>query len=976
MKIAPLLTIALFSCLPYSSISQEYSYTHYDITEGLAGSTVYTITQDKEGFIWVGTETGVSRFDGTHFKNFTTADGLPDIEVLQIFGDSRGRVWMAPFRKSVCYYYKGKIYNQDNDSLLRRFKLKGNIESFAEDAHGNILIQERTALHLMSTDGSIRDFDSIGNSPIRECVATCRSASGHFLVQEGQAVWAFSGDRFSLVHAIEMLAYNPNYIAMTPRWIIWREKATRTAIESLVTGKISYQPFDRTNYKHISYTFIDDSLAYFNEFTGTTRYNLRTGRKDLFLPGVQVSRTFRDQGGSIWFTTLGHGIFRLNSDEFRSINLRTGNVLRTSVYAIKRVGRELWLGNEHNRLFKLSLPDHAFIATSVFTKEAMNHVLFIDKMANNDIIYAVDNGITENTRNVRLVRGVTLMIKSVFKKNDNELLLGTTWGVAIFNVHSFRITDTLWRERSTTVYYHDNCTYFGTMNGLYKITPDKSIHFLGRNIPFLRKRISSVAASGNGILWVASYDDAGVIGMRNDTVVAMITKEQGLSSDICRTLVVQNNILWIGTDKGLNMVNLDKPGYPVISYNSNDGLGSDMINSIYADSNMIYVGTPVGLSYFDETRVTSTEECLLYLLSVMNAGNERLTDTSGLLLSYKKNDIHVEFAAISYRSVGDITYRYRLEGLDTAWKRTKDTHLEYLALPSGNYRFQLQAINKFGTPSRLLSLPFEVATPFWHTFWFYGLLMACFLALVWMLFSMRVRTIRRRQEEKDQVSRRMTELEHKALQAQMNPHFIFNCLNSIQQYIFAQDIFAANKYITGFAKLIRATLNNSTRTFIPLSEEVDYLSSYLSLEKLRFKDKMDYFIDVDPSIDRHSVLIPPMLIQPYVENSMRHGLRHKTEGKGYIRLTLTQTANQLVVIVEDNGIGRERAAQYKTGEHIEYQSKGMTLTADRIRMMNAGNKERITVEVIDLKDAQDRAAGTRVTISFPLFHTTPQKDNP
>src|ERR1700685_1623245 len=106
--------------LSYSSYSQEYSYTHYDIANGLAGSTVYCIVQDKEGFMWMGTETGVSRFDGTHFKNFTTADGLPDIEVLQIFGDSKGRGWMAAFKKSVCFYYRGKIYHPGNDTILNR----------------------------------------------------------------------------------------------------------------------------------------------------------------------------------------------------------------------------------------------------------------------------------------------------------------------------------------------------------------------------------------------------------------------------------------------------------------------------------------------------------------------------------------------------------------------------------------------------------------------------------------------------------------------------------------------------------------------------------------------------------------------------------------------------------------------------------------------------------------------------------------
>jgi ligand-binding sensor domain-containing protein len=150
----PLTWIILLS-FPYSARSQEYSYTHYDISDGLAGSVVYCITQDKDGFIWTGTETGVSRFDGTHFKTFTVADGLPDIEVLQMFGDSRGRVWMAPFRKSVCYYYQGKIHNQDNDPLLHNIHLRENVANFAEDVSGNILIQEKTGLQLFGIDGAV-----------------------------------------------------------------------------------------------------------------------------------------------------------------------------------------------------------------------------------------------------------------------------------------------------------------------------------------------------------------------------------------------------------------------------------------------------------------------------------------------------------------------------------------------------------------------------------------------------------------------------------------------------------------------------------------------------------------------------------------------------------------------------------------------------------------------------------------------------
>ena len=967
--------VLLLPLICFSSFSQEYSYTHYDITDGLAGSTVYCITQDKDGFIWVGTETGVSRFDGTHFRNFTTSDGLPDIEVLQMFGDSRGRVWMAPFKKSVCYFYRGSIHTQENDSLLRRLVLHQNIESFAEDAAGNIILQERTALHLITTGGSVLQLDSLGREPIRGCAAVSRSISGHFQAQVGGKIIEFSEKGIIRCATIRLFVIHPNDIALSPLWGMWGATPFVCIIRSLRDNKEIALPYKERAFRHISFSLVDDSVAYFNEFSGSTQFNVHTGATKRFLPGKEVSRVFRDATGNLWFTTLGEGIFRLNSDEFRTVRLMAKDIRQLAVCTINRIGNELWAGTNDNIIFRLSLPEVSVKVRASLSEPAKNRLLSFDTISSGSVLCASDIALFKLTRNAHVLTNLVRGIKSIVPIGPRRWLVGTNTGTIIVDPENLKVIDTVWRERTTVVFRWKDSSYIGTLAGLYRIVDGSVPEFLGEKSPFLRKRIAAIARSDDGILWIASYDNAGIIGFRHDSVVATLTRDQGLTSNICRNLLVHGHLLWVGTDRGLNKIELDKPSRPVTRYTSNDGLASDMINALFADSGMIYVGTAAGLTYFDESRVNASEQCRLYLLSAINAGRNRIDNGTGLLLPYKQNSIRLEFACISFRSVGDVSYHYRLLGLDDGWKTTEDSYLEYPTLPSGKYEFQLQAINKFGARSKLLSLPFEVETPFWHTLWFYGLLMACFLGLIWLLFSMRIRTIRRRQEEKEQVSRRMTELEHKALQAQMNPHFIFNCLNSIQQYIFAQNIFAANKYITGFAKLIRATLNNSTRTFILLSEETDYLTSYLSLEKLRFKDKMDYFIDVDPGIDRHDLLIPPMLIQPYVENSMRHGLRHKTEGKGYIRIKLTQMDNQLVIIVEDNGIGRERAAQYKTGEHIEYQSKGMTLTADRIRMMNAGNEERITVEVTDLKDAQDRAAGTRVTISFPLFHITSQKDN-
>jgi LytS/YehU family sensor histidine kinase len=220
----------------------------------------------------------------------------------------------------------------------------------------------------------------------------------------------------------------------------------------------------------------------------------------------------------------------------------------------------------------------------------------------------------------------------------------------------------------------------------------------------------------------------------------------------------------------------------------------------------------------------------------------------------------------------------------------------------------------------------------------------------------------------------MVEMEQMALRAQMNPHFIFNCLNSIQQYVFDQDVLAANKYISGFAKLIRATLQNSSHVYISLADELAYLSTYLELEKLRFKNKMNYSIKVDQSLSQDRIPIPAMILQPYIENSIRHGIRHKTDGQGHIQIKMDPIDGKLICTIEDNGIGREMAAQYKTKEHIEYQSKGMLLTADRIRLINNVYRDSIQVGVIDLKDEQGRATGTRIVIQFSLKDFSPQQN--
>jgi LytS/YehU family sensor histidine kinase len=287
-------------------------------------------------------------------------------------------------------------------------------------------------------------------------------------------------------------------------------------------------------------------------------------------------------------------------------------------------------------------------------------------------------------------------------------------------------------------------------------------------------------------------------------------------------------------------------------------------------------------------------------------------------------------------------------------------------LPSGDYTLQLQAVNKFDVYSQVITATFTIEKLLWEKNWFRLLAGLLFLGLTGLLVWTIVYRVRKREEEKTSINKKIGELEQLARKAQMNPHFIFNSLNSIQQYVMDADLAGANKFISGFSRLIRQTLDFSSRQEISLEVELDYLKNYLELEKTRLEDTFSWQVIIDDSINPVDYFLPPMILQPFVENSIRHGLRYRKDKEGKVIIYIKKQSNFLVCILEDNGIGRKAAEKFKSSSHIEYQSKGMSLTAERIALWNKDSPDIITMQIDDLKDEQERALGTRVTLTFPI----------
>ena len=349
-------------------------------------------------------------------------------------------------------------------------------------------------------------------------------------------------------------------------------------------------------------------------------------------------------------------------------------------------------------------------------------------------------------------------------------------------------------------------------------------------------------------------------------------------------------------------------------------------------------------------------------------------ETDSLLLNhsglpYDLNNLSFEIKEVRPLKMGEMSYKYMLEGLDKRWSVAgKRTLVNYFSIPPGEYTFKvMSSVDESTWKSSPKSFSFVIGPPFWKTWWFRIfaiLLVIAFLFLCVYLFNDQMRKYERQRIE---LQKRIDNIELQALRSQMNPHFIFNTMNSIQHYISSNDTDAASKYLTRFAKLMRAIMENSKQPSIRIKDEIEALRLYLELESMRFSNRFDFGILVDPVIDINYDEIPSMLIQPYIENAIIHGLLPNT-GKGKLLIHLTKKENFIFCSIEDNGIGRLKSQELNKNRISQHRSMGMSITKKRLLILSQQNnmKDTLSEEITDVVDSEGKAAGTRVVIRIPV----------
>lgn len=955
--------------------AQEFELTKINLTvqNGLAGDNVYCALQDDKGYIWFGTETGVSRYNGRSFENFYMRDGLADNEIFRIDQDSQGRIWFSAFNGQMSYYHEGRFYNKNNSELIAAIRFKNFYTNIFEDSKGNIWFSTKTRIAMVSRDGVVKNSEDF-DDPV-----SLRAVS--FMEKDG-VVWCSTGYGW--------LAYPLNPDKDTKKE---NELMTVDTYSAFIAPHRVYLPAGLPS-RPMPYlnTLLDEKDSISKDVTKVHHYTggevwactfsgaIKVDKTDrtatYFLEDKQITHVLKDREGSYWFTTFGDGVFFVSSLEKGAIetieNKAIGNT--TVLYAKDNL---LWFGANKGQVGKIG--PNVSKSWSLFRHGRRSRVRQITELTDSDSdLFVIEEGIILKNGRDEFSR-LNGSVKVVLPWSDSLIVAGTTNMIHIFDrdvmLGRFRREHenklpylTTWFKNYPTVanipsggsitdmeIYREGLL-ISTAVGLYFLDADFSYQKVPE-LPVKDYVINDIKVL-NDSSYLLATNGLGTFLLKDGNWVRF-SEENGMSSDINRKVYAENDsTFWIATNTGVNQVALNQGDWHISSIRSTDGLLSEDVNDLLIHNEYLFAATSKGISRINIAEWQSPKTSPLVSMNTVLADDLPLSKERQEV-DYGVKNITVRFDGLHFQSLDRMTYRYRMLGLDESWRTTDQNVLSFSNLKQGDYTFQVKAISAFGDESELAETEFSIATPFWLTWWFISLVSLTILVALVVITNAIIRKNKLKQERKFEFQLRIAEAERKALQSQLNPHFIFNSLNSIQNMVLDEDPDSAYQYLAKFGKLIRRVLEFSDLSMVALNDELETLRLYMDLENLRLNDKFDYEIHIDEDVNLLES-VPSMIMQPHVENAIWHGIMPlKGKKRGQIDVTIRKDGEALYFEVLDNGVGRKDQAQPKQN------SMGTKIVNELVRKHKGeGSGEVLTEDLFD----GNQAAGTRVKIRILTEH--------
>lgn len=969
-----LMVVNLFFWFPERSFAQDKSYTQFNKENGLAGNVAYCITQDKDGFIWIGTENGASRYDGTNFKTFTVEDGLTDNEVLEVFADSKGRIWFSCYTGRICYYYKGIIYNEDNDPVLKKASVINNLTKIVEDKDGNIWFRSEH-VGVYTTDGKFKYFHTgIVKEPMLRFASVAvfipNPEMGGIDIAINNTLYNYRIDRISKIGRFIVDITDYPELAKIPLNLISSGQKNRSIVYgrnfySLLVWKEANNPELRSIKLGIGVNkLIKDANT--NEYwvtvvnKGAFRVNdLLQSTTETFFPDKNITDAITDKEGNKWFTSLEEGVLMIDNNSSQIYDAKSG-IEEMNIVSINNVNGAITAGSYAGNLYQLKGKrfERIFINGRPQIKTGpLRNV----KSNNNGILLQYNSEIQtyQLNRFQELKAKYFGAIKATGFQSDTSIYLASHIG--LFLATESGIDTIIYRERFTALSNTiNNITWAASTKNLYQV---KGLSLIKNNVFDVQKdgRIADMIQTKDGTLWISTYS-YGLLLIRN-TKLVKIDKSRGLASNQCRAIYKgDGDEIWVVTNIGVSNIHYSKSesdSFNIVNYDQSDGLPNCNINRLTICNDTLWLATNKGVISFLPYRNKAAHRSSIQITEIRQDNIPLLLTEKNLRI--KSNGLQITYASIMFNSNRNTIFNYILEGLDVNWNTTTQRQIEYASLSPGDYIFKVYSIDKNGNKStNTAELYFTVLPQWWQTLWFKVGVASILLYIFWYIYKKRINKVKTIEREKLQTLRRMSELKLETLRSQLNPHFIFNSLNAIQNYLLEHDARSASGYLNDFSKVIRKSLQLSLNNFIPLQEEAELLHSFLKLEKMRFDNGFDYEIKIDDGLN--NFYVPTLVFQHYAENAVKHGIRG-LHYRGQITIVFTTSNDQLLCIIEDNGRGIDKVKVHPT----EGTGLGLQLHDSRTKLLNITYDLNISIKYTSRSETDSALTGIRVEIKMPIL---------
>lgn len=949
--------LILTGCCLYAKGQDPY-YLSINTTNGLLSNSVYQVFQDDKGYIWIAHEQGLSRFDGQQFNTYTGSKQSYKAGT-NIKQDKQGRIWYETF--------DGYVYYIENDTMKW---LNTQNKSVAFIPYGMV---DDHIIVISNNNAEFFDLNNLRHTRSLELgqdmISTTFVVDNKFFVAFGNLLYEL--DAQGIVKTTQTpegsaVFHNKGKHFLINRsefdgWVYERENDITKAKFYLPDVKFT-QGIMYVGGKYWICT--PDGVWIFSE-----EGEMLNGGKPMF-KGKNISGVFEDKEGNYWFCTLNEGILFVPD-----VNAIVNQINNSIPLRFAAGMDKLYVATNKNEVFSF---DPQSGAVRLLYKDDVPHQvneLVIDYVNENFLVSAqflkvFDKKMSLVVKNDKPVKSAVVLDEKYYAYTASGAA-----GLMLINNSVNSDWDELYQSGSNSstesvlltgnrfrcvAFNGSSGLYFSGSRGLYKFSKkQKKV----KEIKLNNEQIFiSNMTTYNGQLVVVTTDNTLLLFDERDNVLTTM-RQDGLQLYSAHVI---DGVLFVLTSSGVKQYNNNTKRLETSGLLN--GIRSEEVHDIQLYNNQLFVATDKGV--ISMPRATAEERIPPLYLTEVSVNGVRRAEMSQLSLGYTENNIEIFYAAPSFRNPGRFPVMYKIN--DGKWLYAGGAHsLKLASLSPGDYNITFAQDAGGGKPAHEASVFLSIATPFWRTAWFWALAMILCGSLVYSYYRWQTGLLKKQNQlltEKVTLERNLHKSVLTSIRSQMNPHFFYNALNTIQSYIVNDEKRNASAYLSKFSRLTRTILEMTGKETVTLAEEINALKLYLDLEKVRFNNELNCTINVVKGLDTDEVRIPSMIVQPYIENSIKHGLLHKA-GEKILLVDFLKKEQNLCIVIDDNGIGRKKSMELNKIRADKHKPFATEANLKRIEILNQGNNN-IGVVYTDKTDAFGQSNGTIVTITIPLMKQT------